>query len=95
MGCQRCSGDRICHIVGHCVDSFYAEVGDNYLYEGYVREDLGLGSGDDLRFAYCLNCGQIQRTFPLPISEIEMPEWNEDQKAKIVARAAARAARKN
>jgi hypothetical protein len=38
---------------------------------GYVPDDLGIGGGDDVHFAYCLDCGQIQGTFPLPPTRLE------------------------
>ena len=38
---------------------------------GYVPRDLGVGGGDDVEFTYCLDCGQIQGTFPLPPAKIE------------------------
>jgi hypothetical protein len=37
---------------------------------GYVARDLGIG-GDDVNFDYCLDCGQIQGKFPLPLTERE------------------------
>jgi hypothetical protein len=39
--------------------------------QGYVPRDLGIGGGDDVHFAYCLDCGQIQGKFPLPITRME------------------------
>jgi hypothetical protein len=38
---------------------------------GYVPRDLGIGGGDDVHFAYCLDCGQIQAAFPLPPTQME------------------------
>jgi hypothetical protein len=38
---------------------------------GYVPRDLGVGGGDDVQFAYCLDCGQIQGRFPLPPTRME------------------------
>jgi len=38
-----------------------------------VPRDLGIGGGDDVQFDYCLGCGQIQRRFPLPSTEMEAP----------------------
>ena len=39
--------------------------------QGYVPRDLGIGGGDDVHFAYCLDCGQIQGKFPVPATEME------------------------
>lgn len=37
----------------------------NYDYgPDYVDSRLGVGSGDDVEFRYCLDCGQIQGAFP-------------------------------
>ena len=38
---------------------------------GYVPRDLGIGGGDDVQLAYCLDCGQIQGKFPLPPTQME------------------------
>ncbi len=32
---------------------------------GYVPYDLNIGGGDYIEFKYCLDCGQIQGTFPI------------------------------
>jgi hypothetical protein len=39
--------------------------------EGYLPSDLGIGGGDDMRISVCLDCGQLQGTWPLPISNFE------------------------
>jgi hypothetical protein len=39
----------------------------------YVPRDLGIGGGDDVQFDYCLDCGQIQDSFPLPTARMEEP----------------------
>jgi hypothetical protein len=38
---------------------------------GYVPRDLGIGGGDDVQLAYCLDRGQIQGKFPLPPTQME------------------------
>lgn len=40
-------------------------------HEGYLPGDLGIGAGDYIDFAYCLDCGQLQGTFPIPETTIE------------------------
>ncbi|MBY0232050.1 MAG: hypothetical protein K2W96_22425 [Gemmataceae bacterium] len=68
--CQRCSAGRIARILAHCSDMCSVELADRQQH-GYVPRDLGIGGGDDVQFDYCLDCGQIQGGFPLPIAEIE------------------------
>lgn len=70
MTCSRCSSARIVQISAKCSDLCYVQIG-NRARDGYVPEDLGLGGGDYLRFNSCLDCGQIQGTFPLPVAELE------------------------
>jgi hypothetical protein len=42
-------------------------------YHGYVPRDLGIGGGDDVQMTFCLDCGQLQGAFPLPLAELEQP----------------------
>ena len=41
--------------------------------DDYVPRDLGIGGGDNVQLAYCLDCGQIQREFPLLMAKMEEP----------------------
>jgi len=68
--CQRCNSARVFKVQAHARDSFFAEGPFGY-YEGYVPYDIGIGGNDDALFEYCLDCGQIQGKFPLPVSEME------------------------
>ena len=34
-------------------------------YSGYVPDNLGIGYNNDIKFSYCLDCGQIQCQFPM------------------------------
>jgi hypothetical protein len=70
--CQRCSSNRIGRVLAHCSDMCSVDLASRHEY-GYVPRDLGIGGGDDVQFDYCLDCGQIQGKFPLPISEVESP----------------------
>lgn len=75
MKCQRqndriepeACGGRVVKVFAKCSDSFSVETEDEHQeYEGYVPDDMGIGSGDYIDFAYCLDCGQIQGDeFPL------------------------------
>lgn len=40
--------------------------------EGYLPHDLGIGGGDDVDITVCLDCGQLQGTWPLPESKLEL-----------------------
>lgn len=73
MKCQRCESTRILSAMGHCVDSFCASL-DGRQYDGYVPSKLGIGrNGDDLEIKVCMNCGQLQGTWPNPN---QLPEGN-------------------
>jgi hypothetical protein len=45
-------------------------MGDREIID-YLPSDLGIGGGDDSEFDYCLDCGQIQGTFPMPPTCLE------------------------
>lgn len=44
---------------------------NNIEFDGYVPDDLGIGGGDYVEFDLCLDCGQVQGTWPLPLSKKE------------------------
>jgi hypothetical protein len=46
-------------------------------HHGYVPRDLGIGGGDDVQMTYCLDCGQIRGSFPLPLTSLEQPQQAE------------------
>ncbi len=68
--CQRCSSPRLGRILAHCSDMCSVDLAGRHEY-GYVPRDLGVGGGDDVQFAYCLDCGRIQGRFPLPPTQME------------------------
>jgi hypothetical protein len=68
--CQRCSSSRVVYVDAHCSDACQV-VNHLRTKNGYVPRDLGIGGGDDVHFTYCLECGQIQGKFPVPLAEIE------------------------
>jgi hypothetical protein len=45
---------------------------------GYVPCDIGIGKGDYLEFDYCLECGQMQGTFPIPDEVVQSKFVQED-----------------
>jgi hypothetical protein len=67
--CQRCGGLRLARVLAHCMDMAGVDLAGRHR-SGYLPRDLGIG-GEDVRFAYCLDCGQIQGRFPLPPTGME------------------------
>lgn len=70
MNCQRCNSERIVSARAKCSDMFSATVGERE-HDGYVPDDLGVGGGDYLKIKYCLECGQLQGTWPKPKASLE------------------------
>lgn len=75
MACSRCKSIRIANAGGKCSDLFGVSIQideENVQeHDGYVPDDLGIGGGDYMEVSYCLDCGQIQGTWPLPRTELE------------------------
>lgn len=63
MKCQRCESTRVLRAYGKCSDLFSARLEDKE-YEGYVPSKLGIGGSDDINIKVCMNCGQLQGTWP-------------------------------
>jgi len=63
-----------------CADRFFCSIGNNE-HNDYPPEDIGLGGGDYVKGKLCLDCGQLQGKWPLPISELEqeIEETNDDE----------------
>ena len=70
MACQHCNGTRVLRVNAKTSDMFTARM-SGIDYDGYVPRDIGIGGGDYIDFKYCLDCGRIQGTFPLPVTELE------------------------
>lgn len=64
MKCQRCSSDRIAEVNAKCSDCCGVSIA-KYNDGGYVPDDMGIGGGDYVEFRWCMECGQIQGTWPL------------------------------
>ena len=77
MKCQRCNSERILFAGCKCSDMFGASIGSLQI-GGYVPNDLGIGGGDYLEIGLCLDCGQLQGKFPLPISRVEQDISDEE-----------------
>lgn len=71
MACQRCQSDKLASINAKSSDLNYVTIGERER-DGYVPYDFGIGGGDYIRFWWCLNCGQIQGEWPIPLEHIEM-----------------------
>jgi len=63
MTCK-CGSDRIVSINGKVSDMCSMRQGD-VRHEGCVIDGMGIGSGDYLKFSYCLDCGRIQGFTPV------------------------------
>lgn len=68
--CQTCLSTRIASVTGKTDDRCSVAINGVGL-DGYVPLDMSIGGGDYLRFAYCLDCGQIQGKFPLGETSLE------------------------
>lgn len=64
MRCQRCKSTRVMEFCAKSSDANWG-IADGIGFEGYVPDGLGVGSGDYVEFSLCINCGQMQGTFPL------------------------------
>ena len=78
MGCSSCSSKRVASVYSHASDlhsvQLTLETSDGVRrveHQGYLPWDLGIGGGDDTQFEFCLDCGQIQGKFPLPLTCLE------------------------
>jgi hypothetical protein len=73
--CQRCQNDRLLWICVKTRDGFSGVIKDK-AYSGYIPPDIGINDEfmDYLQFHFCLNCGQVQGNYPLPITMIEKGE---------------------
>ena len=80
MKCQKCDSPRVININSKSSD-LNCVYTDDVNHDGYVPTGIGIddGTGDYIVFAWCLNCGQIQGEFPLPISDFEMGEEDDDE----------------
>lgn len=68
--CRRCNSPRIIHVNAKASDRCFISSATQE-HAGYVLKGLGIGGGDYVEFSYCLECGQMQGTFPKGKAEIE------------------------
>ena len=66
MECLKCKSDRIIDLQAHCSDLFCLNYkGREIISSDYVPYEMGIGGGDDVDLEICMNCGQVQGTFPI------------------------------
>jgi hypothetical protein len=68
--CQRCKSLRVATVNAKCSDQFDMNI-EGHNHYGYVPSDFGIRGGDYINFTYCLDCGQMNGTWPLPQTMIE------------------------
>lgn len=76
--CKTCNSNRIASVNSKASDLHYVEINGND-HDGYLPYDMGIGGEDYVEFEWCLNCGQIQGTFPLPLCELETEETEDSE----------------
>lgn len=67
--CQRCQSDRVLGLLSHSRDLNCLEF-KGQEHQGYLPPVNNICAGDDVEIDICLECGQIQGTFP-----VEYPEF--------------------
>lgn len=69
MPCIRCASPRIFSVYAKCSDLCSIETNTGLQHDGYVPHDIGISTDSDaVNFDYCIDCGQIQGTFPANFS---------------------------
>jgi hypothetical protein len=59
------------NVNGHCSDLGFVSIPHlDIEHDGYIPYDLNIGGGDDVEFSVCLDCGKIQRDFPIKDEQI-------------------------
>jgi len=67
VSCQSCGNNTIINVSAKCSDCFGLSAA-HIDYDGYVPENIGIGGGDYVEFAYCTTCGQMQGEFPVDVN---------------------------
>ena len=79
MSCKNCKSTRIADINAKSDDRNSISIGNKEESQCYVPRDMNIGGGDYVRFSYCLDCGMIQGNFPLPETELEQKETEDNE----------------
>ena len=69
MKCQSCNSENIVDICGHSKDLAQIEY-KGITREGYLPEIENICGGDDIQIKVCLECGQMQGSWPAKIDDI-------------------------
>lgn len=77
MSCKNCNSDRVASVCGKTSDMCFFSIRDKS-HDGYVPRGVGIGGGDYIDFSYCLNCGQIQDSFPVEHCDVEIEVIEDD-----------------
>lgn len=67
--CQKFQSQRLLLVNAKCSDlcqCIYQGKDADRETDGYVPYNLNVGGGDYVEFTVCLDCGQVQGTFPVP-----------------------------
>jgi len=68
MACQSCGSLRLASISAKCSDCCCFWYRDDE-HQGYAPHHVGVGGGDYVEIQWCLECGQIQESWPVPEPE--------------------------
>lgn len=68
--CQRCKSVRVASMSAKCSDMCDVSLHGQTM-SGYVPYGFGIGYDDYVNFNWCIDCGQIQDEFPLPLTFLE------------------------
>lgn len=75
--CQRCQSDRILDCSAHASDcQSYSMRNCGPEHQGYAPRIKDICGGDELSPSICLDCGQVQGTFPKETPD-ELVEFSE------------------
>lgn len=78
MKCQRCESDRIISICAKSSDRCFTTFG-KYNHDGYAPCIPGVCGGDYIEPTICLECGQLQGTFPVKFDPQEFFEIDDEE----------------
>jgi len=71
MTCQRCKSERVAQIVAKHSDMFWfsCPADEVEVKSDYAPRVQNVCGGDYTRFKVCLDCGQVQGTFPVKVEK--------------------------
>jgi len=79
LNCQKCTSNRIVFLTSHGKDmNSISAPHVKFKHDGYLPEIPNVGSGDDVDIEFCLECGQIQGTWPVSDDVLTSAEDDDD-----------------